>query len=95
MSTPEKSEVMKWRTALQNELSKHINDLEVNVKYEDVSKAFPGGPHSMTFDCERIDWKELKPWSENLGWVVKSDPETTTHDRKYIPNVCFSRIKRE
>lgn len=80
-----------WRSALEKTLREEKRN-DIIIPYSEVSFAFPGGPHSSSFDLQRIDSEMLKPWAENLGWHVQTAPEATHPTQLDTPFIRFTRI---
>ena len=91
MPKPDEDTIRGWRDAIKKKLSDETQH-DIVMPYYQVSLAFPGGPHSASFDVQRIDWDEFQPWAKNLGWHVQSAPEVTYPEQKATPNIRFTRI---
>ena len=92
MSITNEDTTHKWRIALEKALLEEKLD-DFTIDYAQISLAFPGGPHSASFDVQRSDWDKFKPWAENLGWRIQSAPEKTNPEiADTMPTVRFRRI---
>jgi hypothetical protein len=70
------------------------NKTEYVIPYWDVSKAFPGGPHSNNFEIKAIDQKALKKWASENGFKVsflREDIEAEWLERR-MPPVLFRKL---
>lgn len=65
------------------------NEREIAFKYQDIAKAFPGGPHPNSFECDKITIMEFQSWANERGW----EPDFDNKDPKNpLPNIILTRI---
>jgi hypothetical protein len=93
MPAPDEETIQEWRNAIEKSLS-NTKKNDIKITYSETSLAFPGGPHSVSFDVQRIDWDKLQLWAKNLGWHVQAAPEVTHPAQQATPWIRFIRITR-
>ena len=69
------------------------------IKYQDVSRAFPGDPHQFNLEIKQIDEKTLKQWCSENGLEVsyaKASFSGKNIDPKYfksgMPPLIFRKL---
>ena len=88
-------EILQYRTLLLEGLEEKTREgsLENYIPYAKAAKAFPGGPHSNSFEIEAIDTHSLKEWANSHGFEVSFVTKNVRpeHLKLKIPPVLFKK----
>lgn len=82
-----------FKEQLEQKLS--LGEPDLQITYFQASKIFPGGPHSKSFDFNRVDFDALQQWADHNDWKVQTAPETTPDKYKDTPNIRFTKNLRD
>lgn len=80
------------RKLIEEVLIECKDEHEIAFKYQDIAKAFPGGSHPDSFECDKIATMEFQGWANERGWNVDFDKNTPKNP---IPNVILTNQSKD